>query len=344
VKSLKMVVAAILYYTGILFLLNRVLGSKLTLILSFHRVVSFSEEARSSPTLPYLTASTFEGLIKHLAATREVIGLDQWVNQNKIIGGVILTFDDGWEDNYLYAFPVLNKYKFPATIYLVTNLIGTSETLWQVKLFSLFSRLKPEDLDLLESSDLKERIRRLLRTGLNSADFSQLTVHLKLKSSREIYALLSRLDRGEKHPHLPLFLNWEQVQEMQKHNLSFGSHTSSHIILTVEDQQTVQKELEKSKEVLEKKLGCSIQHFAYPNGQHNLRIRGMVKQAGYVTAVTIQEDISTRHTNSYQLNRIEIEESKVTGRNGRFSRHLFELETCWLYLKMRNLIRAGRSY
>ncbi|OGP76168.1 MAG: hypothetical protein A2V86_14550 [Deltaproteobacteria bacterium RBG_16_49_23] len=343
-KSLKIVLAAVLYYTGMFFLLNRFTGGKFILILSFHRVVNSAEQAKTSPTLPCLTASTFESLIRYLAATREVIGLDQWVKQDRMIDGVVLTFDDGWEDNYLYAFPVLNKYKFPATIYLVTNLIGTSETLWQVKLFSLFSRLKPEDLDSLESPDLKERIQRLLRTGLNSADFSQLTVHLKLKSSREIFAMLSRLDRGEKNPHLPLFLNWEQVQEMQKHNLSFGSHTSSHIILTVEDQHTVQKELEKSKEVLEKKLGCSIRHFAYPNGRHNSEIRDLVKQAGYLSAVTIHEDINTRHTDIYQLSRIEIEEGKVTGRNGRFSKHLFELETCWLYLKMRNLIRGRRAY
>jgi len=39
-----------------------------------------------------------------------------------------------------------------------------------------------------------------------------------------------------------------------------------------------------------------------------------------------------------------MEEFKLTGLDGKFSKQLFELETCWLYLKMRNLIRGRRAY
>jgi len=227
---------------------------------------------------------------------------------------------------------------------LVAGLVNTSQTLWQVRLFSLLSRLKPEDLDSLDSPGLKERIRRLLNKGPDPAGYGRLTAFLKLKRTREILALVSQLDRGEKHPELTLFLNWEQVREMQKHNFSFGSHTSSHIILTVEDNQTAAEEITRSKEALEKKLGSPIKHFAYPDGRHNSEIRNLVKQAGFLSAVTIHEDVNTRHTDIYQLNRIEIQEGKTTGWNGKFSKHLFELETCWLYLKMRNLIRGRRAY
>ena len=37
---------------------------------------------------------------------------------------VVLTFDDGFEDNYINVFPVLNKYNFPATIFLITGLVN----------------------------------------------------------------------------------------------------------------------------------------------------------------------------------------------------------------------------
>lgn len=38
---------------------------------------------------------------------------------------VVLQFDDGYEDNYKYAFPVLKKYGFPASIFLISDKIGT---------------------------------------------------------------------------------------------------------------------------------------------------------------------------------------------------------------------------
>src|SRR5690606_22913761 len=45
-----------------------------------------------------------------------------------------LTFDDGWRDNYVHAFPVLRESRAPATIYLVSRLVGGNYGFWPTRL------------------------------------------------------------------------------------------------------------------------------------------------------------------------------------------------------------------
>ncbi|MDP3142515.1 MAG: polysaccharide deacetylase family protein [Candidatus Omnitrophota bacterium] len=69
----------------------------------------------------------------------KVISLDDYIEQRqagkRLINTVVITFDDGYEDNFTYAFPILKKYHFPATIFLVVNDLGKPRflTLSQIK-------------------------------------------------------------------------------------------------------------------------------------------------------------------------------------------------------------------
>ena len=52
---------------------------------------------------------------------------------------IAVTFDDGYRDNYLNAFPILKRYSVPATIFLATGVIGSERSLWHDEIFGLLS-------------------------------------------------------------------------------------------------------------------------------------------------------------------------------------------------------------
>jgi len=79
-----------------------------------------------------VTPENFERQMRYLKDKGfNVIPLDELVagikNKRRFAHNtVIITIDDGCENNFTYAFPVLKKYAFPATIFLITNRIGTN--------------------------------------------------------------------------------------------------------------------------------------------------------------------------------------------------------------------------
>lgn len=42
---------------------------------------------------------------------------------------VAITFDDGYRDNYIFAYPILKKYNLPATIFIIVNEVGRPDRL-----------------------------------------------------------------------------------------------------------------------------------------------------------------------------------------------------------------------
>ena len=79
-------------------------------------------------------------------------------------------------------------------------------------------------------------------------------------------------------------LDWTQMREMEKHGISFGSHTVSHPDLTRISPERIRNELGDSKKILEDGLGKEIPLVSYPFGRFNPAIVHMSQEAGYQKA------------------------------------------------------------
>ncbi len=81
-----------------------------------------------------VSVKNFERQARFLKKDYNVLPLEQLADLikrgEKLPSRVLaLTFDDGYKDNYIYAFPILKKYKLPATMFLIINEIGRPDRL-----------------------------------------------------------------------------------------------------------------------------------------------------------------------------------------------------------------------
>ncbi len=100
------------------------------------------------------------------------------------------------------------------------------------------------------------------------------------------------------------YLNWDQVKLLDASGLiTIGGHTINHRNLVTLSEADQRFEIETGKAMLEKQLGHSVRHFAYPYGQFNNLTIKIVQEAGYLTAVTTIPGIDHPAGSAFTLRR-----------------------------------------
>lgn len=223
---------------------------------------------------------------------------------------MVLTFDDGYMDNYTYAFPVLKSLKIPATIFLTTNFIGSKNAFWWDKMEYAIRNTKRRNIKLniggkevsLSLRNLKDKIGAL-------AFITKVRVSLSEEESRAfIEEVIEKLgidpDEFIQKEEDYLALDWDKIKEMKNNGISFGAHTANHVILTRCSKEEAEKEIYESKERIESVLGEGW--FAYPSGRYDKSIKETVVRAGFSCAVTTIQGMNDLQTDPYEIRRIAV--------------------------------------
>jgi peptidoglycan/xylan/chitin deacetylase (PgdA/CDA1 family) len=280
------------------------------LVLGYHRVVEdFQSESRVEMPSMLTSRAMFERHLDCLAKSFRFVTLDQigthlqsGIPFEKPVAAI--TFDDGYQDVYDNALPVLERKGIPAAMFVVTDLV--SRPLWQIhdKLYHLVAKAFASWND-----PRREMFGLLSDLGLPAHDFTRrsaigspmLAVSTLLPSlpQADIRRVMAGLESsvGNGFHNMPLAITWEMAADMRRRGFILGSHTRSHVSLPMESAETVAEELEGSKRELECRLGEQINHFAYPGGQFTNDIVGAVARAGYRYAYTAcPHDVPCHHT------------------------------------------------
>lgn len=214
---------------------------------------------------------------------------------------LVVTFDDGYRDNYTHAFPVLKAYGIPATFFVTTGLIGERRHFWWDR---VRQGLKPEAAVSAAWPELGDRLR-----GRSRAE----QVALVEEALKRVATVEAR-DRLELLcapvvPETRGTMTWAELKEMAEAGMEIGSHTVTHPILANQDPAEAAWEVRHSKEVLERELGREVAHFAYPNGGRDDFSPALMRQieaAGYVSACSTLEGFVSKRSDPFSLERIGI--------------------------------------
>ena len=330
-RSARYLVADILYRSGVLKMresLRRTGSQRMPVcVFGLHRIMKDDNLHRShSPKPIIMRESTFEQMLAHVSRRFRVLSVSDFLRQEGGDGGggkpaCLITFDDGWGDNFSNAYPWLRKFGIPALIFLVTRLIGSEDVFWGEKLASFWE-------DSAQTGKLQSEFIALTGERGHKITFPQAVEYLKHMPARKREEILASLLKNSDPPPLASdvdrMMDWDQVVEMSRAGTDFGAHTETHPLLVYESDETVQRELQGCKKTIEEKVGARATAFAYPNGSWDQRVRGLVERAGYSCAFSTRPGWHTPGEDLLTVRRVLLHEGNVTGRDGRFSPAIFE--------------------
>ena len=292
------------------------------LILNYHRILPRDNLPLSAPVQPgmYVFSDAFEDQIRFLSKHFSVLSftelLERWNDSSLDSEGryCVITFDDGWIDNYLHAFPILKRYGMPATIFLPTALIGTDRWFWPDKLAYLFQKgfASAGTNDTANvSSFLENRFPWLapLANGTDGESIDGIIEKCKMQPLEEINEFLETASSslGIKFPAERVLMHWGEVEAMSREKISFGSHSCTHRILTTLTPREVQQEVEESFQTLRSNCRNAVPVLAYPNGNYNIEVAELVKAAGYRAAASTRFGYEGRSpTELFSLRRVGV--------------------------------------
>jgi peptidoglycan/xylan/chitin deacetylase (PgdA/CDA1 family) len=229
----------------------------------------------------------------------------------------VLTFDDGYKNNFRSALPVLKQYGLPAIFFIPTGHITNQKPLWFDTLdyaiqcgeqgaFTLPIGGVDVFFDTENPAQVKKQYRSFLyqynrKLQANDYDF-QKKIFSQIKSwqSKSGINFSSVLSKDRR----TALMTWEEVGQSCQAGVTIGSHTVDHLKLATLEDQKIEQQLQQSKADIEEHCSMPCKYLCYPNGNFDDRVIRIVRECGYQAAVTTVPKLNEVGENIYQLSRL----------------------------------------
>lgn len=262
----RRIAARLASYSGLARAWAALLPSKGILILNYHRVGDGSRSPYDRE-LWSASAEMFDRQMAFLARHCDIISPADFGTAASARRGrhVLVTFDDGYLDNYEIAYPILRRHGVTATFFIATGFIDRPSLPWWDEI-ALLVRSSPRD-----SLDLRPWLDAPIALGAErEGEIHGLLGKYKSLPAQDAGAMLARLREaaGIDTPGTVdgLWMDWSMIREMSEGGMTIGGHTVDHPVLSRLPKERQQQEIEGCAARIQAEIGRPMEYFAYPVG------------------------------------------------------------------------------
>ena len=276
-------------------------------IFLFHGVVKKNNFNIRNYNKKHILENHFYRFLKKIKQEAEVYSIESITKKINLSNKkkCIITFDDGFENNYSVAAPILDDLKIPATFYFSTDFIENNTMSWIDKVEHCLENTNNKIIKIpwlknkisiknnFEKIQLLEYLRKRIKKDLNF-DFDQFVNYIFSECKvKNIKNSNSEIDKK---------ISWKQVDRLKKNYLfTIGGHSHEHLSFGSMSFKNFKKQVDKSFNLFNKRIKHKLKHYSYPEGQkidYNKKISNYIKRKKFYV-VHLQYQVLITETQVY---------------------------------------------
>lgn len=274
--------------------------------LIFHRVFPVQDPFQPSEIYAAQFDALLGALVRHFNVLPVGEAIDLWQHGRLPPRSLVITFDDGYADNYTVAYPILRKHGLEAAFFIASGYLNGGVMFNDLVIESLRrTQLEEINLEWLGLGLGLQNISDLARRRAVTERVLLKVKYLSLQARKEVLARLMS-EAGVDRP-VDLMMTSEQLCALRNGGMEIGGHTMNHPILAVLDERAAEDEIISNRKHLTQILGQPPRFFAYPNGKpgvdYSARNVQMVRDAGYEAAFTTSWGSLGKESDRFELPR-----------------------------------------
>lgn len=230
--------------------------------------------------------ANFVEQLKYIETYYSVISLEDlilfFVNEQKLPKNpLLITFDDGDLSVYSNAFPLLDKYKLPAVLFVITDLIGSQKPFWWDE----------------------------IEYYLGKKEGNEKVWEIKAWPNRKREDYLIKLRADSQKPLMEYKqLSTQQLRKMQAGNICIANHSHTHPMFDQCTKEELKKEMKNATTIL-RNLGFTPNVFAYPNGNSSSGSERMLKEFDIKLAFLFDHQINRGKIDPLRISRLSVDDT-----------------------------------